>query len=149
MVGWGFGLHKGIPPGGRPGVPALWIFWVQFVFGLSTFVIAVIMRFLRVYMVLRFQVKTTGWKTVWWYLGLVAPWIISSIVLSAFQVDGPVVNQYGMQVCYLPDALVYFVFGLLLVYLLMGLVSHTPAIQRLLKILIRDCLFFFFFLSRS
>ena len=23
MVGWGFGLHKGIPPGGRPGVPAV------------------------------------------------------------------------------------------------------------------------------
>ena len=90
---------------------------MQLGFGAGPFMSSIILRFLRVYFVLRFKTIILGWKAVLCLLALLSPILLLCVIDTALQVDGPIVNEYGIMVCYLTNSAVSSNFAIILLYL--------------------------------
>jgi len=95
---------------------SLWTLWIQIGFGIAPFMCSMILRFLRVYFVLRFKTIISGWKAVLCLLALLSPILLLCVIDTALQVDGPIVNEYGMMACYLMDSAVSANLAIILLY---------------------------------
>lgn len=125
---------------------SFWTYWVQFVFGMGSFMVGLILRLVRIYVVLRFEAAITGWKILLWFCGLLCPFLLYSIVTSALSVDGPISNEYGMKVCFMQDPPLYALFVILFVYVLTILVLDIYSLSLSFP---EEAVFIYFSVARS
>lgn len=79
---------------------SLWSVWFQLVFGVYLFCACMAFRYLRLLLIVRFQVDLSGpWKSPVLFISLFSPAILIGIIFSAVKIDGPVADPAANVVC--------------------------------------------------
>lgn len=99
-------------------VCSLWSVWAQAVFGVFLLISALLLRYLKLYIIIKRKGRVPLMKSVLLFMAFWTPAVILGIVLTAFGVDGPIIMD-GVKICYFESSPFYGIMALLAIYLVL------------------------------